>query len=311
VLGCKKRSLYAEAPSGPQSGRTGAVLAFTSSATDPGHESVAVRFDWGDGDTSDWSAWLASGDTVTASHSWSAANTYSVRAQAKNVSGVLSDWSGAFAVTLVNAWTQTFGGTGDDEGFAAAASTDGGYVVAGRTASFGAGSDDVYIVKTDASGNQVWARTFDGGGADHGCAVQPTLDGGFILAGQTAGGGGGYVYLIKTDADGNKVWDRTYGANGGEMARSVQRTSDGGYVVAGATASTGAGSYDVYLLRAGANGDTMWTRTYGGVESDVGYSVQVAADGGFIIAGETDSYGAGGHDVWLIKTDSQGNVEGK
>jgi len=101
-------------------------------------------------------------------------------------------------------------------------------------------------------------------------------------------------------------WWRAYGGSDDAEGISVQQTSDGGYVVAGYT--TALGYYDVYLIKTNASGDALWTRTYGGTGEDKGYSVRQTSDGGYIITGYTGSFGAGGCDVYLIKTDSLGNV---
>ena len=124
------------------------------------------------------------------------------------------------------------------------------------------------------------------------------------MAGSTESFGAGEsdVYLIRTDAQGDTLWTRTYGGSGFDRGFSVQQTSDDGFVVAGVTTSFGAGeSDDVYLIRTDAQGDTLWTRTFGGSGHERGWSVQQTDDGGFVVAGSTDSFGAGDTDVWLIR----------
>lgn len=102
---------------------------------------------------------------------------------------------------------------------------------------------------------------------------------------------------------------KTFGGSDDDGGSSVQQTTDGGYIIAGRTTSYGAGGYDVWLIKTDASGDMVWTRTFGGSEDDHGNSIQQTADGGYIIAGRTSSYGAGRNDVWLIKTDEDGNVD--
>jgi hypothetical protein len=206
-------------------------------------------------------------------------------------------------------WTRTYGGSDADYGYGVQQTSDGGYIIAGETASFGAGSYDIYLVKTDANGDTLWIRTYGGSGSDEARSVQQTADGGYILAGSTTSFGAGRsdVYLLKTDANGNTLWTRAYGGSNYDEAMFVQETTDGGYIIAGSTRSFGAGGWDVYLLKTDANGDTLWTRTYGGSDYDDGWSGQQTADGGYIVAGMTESFGAGG-DVYLVKTDANGDT---
>jgi len=206
-------------------------------------------------------------------------------------------------------WTKTYGGNDDDRGYSLQETHDGGFIIAGWTSSYGSGNSDVYLIRTDENGNTLWTKTYGGSGNEVGYSVQQTTDGGFIIAGYT------YqdvynsdVYLIRTDENGNTLWTKTYGGSGSELGFSVQQTTDGGFIIAGYTDSYGAGNGDVYLIRTDENGNTLWTKTYGGSDYDEGYSVRQTTDGGFIIAGYTDSYGAGNDDVYLIRTDENGNT---
>jgi len=216
---------------------------------------------------------------------------------------------GGGATPPETAWTKTFGGSGNDHGHSVHQTSDGGYVIAGSTGSYGAGSDDVWLIKTDSSGSMAWNKTFGGSGNDYGHSVQETPDGGYVIAGYTDsyGAGSGDVWLIKADSSGNLAWDKTFGGPSEDHGYSVQQTSDGGYIIAGSTDSYGAGNDDVWLIKADSSGSMAWNKTFGGSGDDYGYSVQETSDGGYVIAGATGSYGAGNDDVWLIKADSSGN----
>jgi hypothetical protein len=206
-------------------------------------------------------------------------------------------------------WAKTYGGTSGDYAYSVQQTSDGGYIVVGYTNSFGAGGYDIFLIKTDASGNVQWAKTYGGTGDDRAYSVQQTSDGGYIVAGRTYSfGAGGDIFLIKTDASGNVQWAKTYGGIYWDYAYSVQQTSDGGYIVAGTTWSFGAGSYDIFLIKTDASGNVQWAKTYGGGDYDDASSVQQTSDGGYIVAGYTQSFGAGDYDIFLIKTDANGNI---
>jgi REP element-mobilizing transposase RayT len=207
-------------------------------------------------------------------------------------------------------FAKTYGGTGNDRAYSVQQTSDGGYIVAGRTGSFVAESADIFLLKTDANGNIIWAKTYGGTYWDEAYSVQQTSDGGYIVAGGTRsfGAGNSDVFLLKTDANGNIQWAKTYGRTSDDGASSVQQTSDGGYIVAGGTRSFGAGG-DIFLIKTDANGNIQWAKTYGGTGWDEAYSVQQTSDGGYIVAGFTESFGAGSYDLFLIKTDANGNVQ--
>jgi len=207
-------------------------------------------------------------------------------------------------------WTRTYGGSSDDYAMSVEQTTDGGYVVAGFTYSFGAGSADLYLVKTDGFGDSLWTRVYGGIGFDYALCIQQTDDGGYVVAAGTNSFGAGELdfYLIKTDASGDTLWSRTYGGSDSDVAFSIQQTTDGGYIVAGYSMSFGAGGMDFYLIKTDASGDSLWSRTYGGSGNDWGASVQQTADGGYIVAGRTDSFGAGSNDSYLVKTDAAGDT---
>jgi hypothetical protein len=208
-------------------------------------------------------------------------------------------------------WSRTFGGVENDLARSVRQTSDGGFVVAGSTASFGAGYDDFWIIRTNASGDSLWSRTVGGVGGESAYAVRPVPSGGYIATGATGSFGEGYssIYAVRLNASGDTLWTRTYGGAKADMAYAVENTPDGGFAFVGATASYGAGEYDVYLVKTDPDGNPEWDHYYGGSLSDRGYSVQPTADGGYFIAGSTASYGAGGSDLLAIKTDPVGGQE--
>jgi uncharacterized delta-60 repeat protein len=207
-------------------------------------------------------------------------------------------------------WTRTYGGQGEDIAWSVQQTTDGGYIVAGRTNSFGTGSSDFYFVRTNAQGDTLWTRTCGGNGDDVARSVHQTSDGGYVAAGYTSSFGMGDwdFYVVKTDSLGDTLWTRTYGGSGDDRACSVQETADGGYVVGGTTGSFGAGDWDFYLVKMNSDGDTLWTRTYGRSGREWANSTQQTTDAGYIMAGWTQSSGAGTEDLYLVKTNSQGDT---
>jgi len=251
--------------------------------------------------------------------SWDEA--YSVR-QTLDGGYIVAGWTNSFGaggadILLIKTnasgnvqWAKTYGGTSNDYAYFVQQTSDGGYIVASRTESFGAGLIDFILIKTDASGNVQWAKTYGGTNNEWVHSVQQTSDGGYIVAGHTASFGAGIfdLLLIKTDANGNIQWAKTYGGTGYDYASSVQQTSDGGYIVAGSTYSFGAGDADILFIKTNASGNVQWAKTYGGMGREDASSVQQTSDGGYIVAGSTASFGAGSRDIFLIKTDANGNI---
>ena len=207
-------------------------------------------------------------------------------------------------------WARSFGGTSYDDAFSVIQTTDGGYVVTGSTVNFGAGGWDFLILKLSSTGNLEWARTFGGPNGDFSSlpAIQ-TADNGFMFAGQTEnfGAGGWDFLLIKLSSAGTLEWAKTLGGAGDESVRSISLTADGGFAVAGWTLSFGAGSYDLLMAKLSSAGTLEWARTFGGTDWDDAFSMVRAQDGGYTIAGWTQSFGASGQDILIIRLDTVGN----
>ncbi|UCE36728.1 MAG: fibronectin type III domain-containing protein [Thermoplasmata archaeon] len=208
-------------------------------------------------------------------------------------------------------WTRYYGEGGSEYGMSVKQTSDDGYIITGTTDSFGTGDTDLWLIKTDVIGIEQWNHTFGGLADDWGGSVFQTSDGGYIVSGDTRSyGSGGYdVWLIKTDEFGNEEWNMTYGeAFVDDTGYCVHQTFDGGYVIAASATNLFTGYTDIWLIKTDSNGNEQWRRIFGGAASDWGYSVDQTVDGGFILIGYTASYGAGSIDVWLIKTDTQGNI---
>ncbi|MBI5217955.1 MAG: gliding motility-associated C-terminal domain-containing protein [Bacteroidia bacterium] len=230
----------------------------------------------------------------------------------------LVDANNTFGVIRTDAngnivWTKAYGdscalGCGQ-RSHAVQQTADGGFIICGYTFSFGAGDYDAYLIKTDGSGNIVWTKTYGTTGAEEAYSVRQTTDGGYIFTGYTRISimDPAHIILVKTNSSGDLLWTKSFSGPTGEFAFSVKQTSDNGYIVAGYTYSFGAGDADVYMIRTNSAGDTLWTKVYGGAGSDYGYSVQQTTDGGFIVSGETSSFGTTGINVYFIKTDANGN----
>lgn len=207
-------------------------------------------------------------------------------------------------------WMNTFGGNSDDEGYSVVQSNDGGFAVAGYISSFGAGGKDVYLVKTDSLGNELWTRTFGGAQDDEGYSLLQTADGGFLIAGVSSSftSGSRDVWLVRTNASGMMLWSRNLGGLSSDGAWSVKQTSDGGYIVAGWTFSYGPGAVgNAWLVKTDSSGNLQWHKPFGGGDVDRAYDVCQTVDGGYAATGYTSSSGAGLDDMYLIRTDSAGN----
>jgi PKD repeat protein len=300
--------------------RTGWILGFVVIA-------LAISFPCS---AQEWAKVYGSGDTVG---SWSAMGTtddgYVV------AGGYYGEEDIDFWVLQLNSsgeiiWQKRYGPSGNlNDDFAASIQQtgDGGYIVGGSSWSFGGGHNyDYWVLKLDVIGNIVWQKAFggtNGGEWDQIYSLQQTQDGGYIIAGSS----GSFpqpdpqpqIWLLKLDGGGNIVWQKTYDSYGQDRACSVLQTTNGGYILATGTYSPdGAGGEDLWVLKLDANGNVgpsypdTWQKFYGGSISDGVYvgkiAIQQTLDNGYIVAGETFSFGQGYTDVWVLKLDSDGNV---
>ena len=200
-----------------------------------------------------------------------------------------------------------YGGTYDEDGRWMEQTADSGFVMVGGTTTYSSGQSDIWMIKTDAYGNQQWQKSKGGTEFDFANMVRKTSDGGFIIAGLTTsyGAGGDDGYLVKTDANGNTQWTQTYGDTGLQNFEAVVQTADGGYAAVGVTYTNGTGYYDIYLVKTNSSGVMQWQRNLGGGSYEIGNSIQIAPDGGYIIAGQSYSYDSTSA-YYLLKTNSSG-----
>jgi len=207
-------------------------------------------------------------------------------------------------------WTRVFGGTNQDYGNSVQTCPDGGYVVCGSTSSLGAGGWDIYLIRTDSLGDTLWTRTYGGPENDCGYDVKVTHDRGFVIGGYTNSFGAGRndLYIVRVDSLGDTLWTKTFGGPSDDEGCAIQETPDLGYLVCGTTYSFGAGIGDVYLAKVDSLGDSLWAYTYGGTSNDLGADVTIEPDSCLMICGTTYSFGAGGGDPYLIKTNSKGDT---
>ncbi len=232
------------------------------------------------------------------------------------------------------AWQRCLGGSGDDYAHSIQQTTDGGYIVAGWTLSDDGdvsgyhGGYDFWVVKLNSSGDIVWQKCLGGSGEDEAHSIQQTTDGGYIVAGVTAsndgdvsGNRGDYdFWVVKLNSSGDIVWQKCLGGSNDDAAYSIQQITDGGYVVAGYTESNDGdvsgnhGYSDSWVVKLSSSGNIVWQKCLGGSRCDNAYSIQQTTDGGYIVAGCTESNDGdvsgnhGGYDFWVVKLNSSGNI---
>ncbi|MDF2448447.1 MAG: hypothetical protein K0R26_951 [Bacteroidota bacterium] len=198
----------------------------------------------------------------------------------------------------------------DQEGQDVLPTPDGGYMVVGYTNTSILYDCDLMIFKTDAAGNQLWTKTYGGNKPDFPYHMLATNDGNYFLVGysQSYGGGDLDILLQKFDPNGNQIWLKTYGGWGNDFARDVIATNDGNYIIIGSSNSQSTTGQNANLIKIDPAGNVIWNKTYGGPANDHGCNIKQCSDGGYIMLGQTFSYGVGNGDAWLVKLDANGDT---
>lgn len=207
-------------------------------------------------------------------------------------------------------WSRTFGGDDDELAGSMAITSDGGYIMVGSTKTFGSGRNDLYVVRADDLGNELWAKVFGGEQGDYGASVIETSDGGFLLLGQTKSfeDDNGDIFVIKIDKAGGKIWTKTIGGDEEDYGYAVRETADGDFIIAGETKSFDAKDMDAFVAKLNKGGELLWKKNVGGDDDDSVRSIILTADGGFAMLGYTYSFGKGWCDFYFVKTDADGAV---
>ena len=207
-------------------------------------------------------------------------------------------------------WNNTFSyGYEDNQGLSVDQTTDGGYIITGYGL-FIVPSDhyNLVLIKTFFDGTEEWRQEFgDFTSWEQGYDVQQTQDDGYIITGYTSQYGGSDIWLIKTDKYGEEDWNKTFGIAEGGFGFSVQETKDNGFIITGGVIDSVYYSIDLLLIKTNSFGEEEWNNTFGGKEDDWGYHVNQTNDNGYIVTGSTESFGHGGSDMWVIKTDEDGS----
>jgi len=225
-------------------------------------------------------------------------------------------------------WQKCLGGSDWDYAHSIQQTSDGGYIVAGWTwsndgdVSGNHGGLDVWVVKLSSTGTLQWQKCLGGSGWDGASHAQQTSDGGYIVSMSNDGDVSGYdFWVVKLSSTGSLQWQKCLGGSGWDYARSIQQTSDGGYIVAGHTESNDGdvsgnhGGLDVWVVKLSSTGSLQWQKCFGGSGWDGAHSIQQTSDGGYIVAGHTESNDGdvsgnhGGWDVWVVKLNSTGSLQ--
>lgn len=206
-------------------------------------------------------------------------------------------------------WSKRYGSFSYDDANAVRQLPDGGYLLGGQSTN--GAQLDMYLVRTNPVGDTLWTKKIGTAGTDNIEHLIRNADGTFILGGGTddlSGLGGNDGYLVKVDSGGAVIWSKIYGGNDQDDFHRVEPTLDGGYVASGTSRSSGPAEPNMWIVKTNANGDSLWTRTFGGFNHDHGYSAQQTSDGGYIFAGYSSSFGFAGENAYVVKMDANGDL---
>ena len=208
-------------------------------------------------------------------------------------------------------WQTSCGGPGDDYMIAFDQTLDGGFISAGSTSWVHPGLRGMWVVKLTGGGEVEWQRLIAGDWDIVALAVQQAADGGYVVLGTTGMTGAADTCLVKLDHAGDVEWQNIYEAPGHQRAFSIRSASGGGYVLCGWSDPEASGRHDAWIMRLDTGGEVMWRRTYGGPGHDTCDALVNTLDGGFAAVGNTDSFGDGLADIWVLKLDGSGMVHGR
>ncbi len=219
-------------------------------------------------------------------------------------------WSTPISFTVADIFARTYGGTSSDYGRSGRLTSDGGAIRAGYTSSFGAGSSDFWLIKTNPDDIVSWQKAFGGSGSDYAYSILETPDGGYIVAGSTTSFSAPSTdaWIVKLSSTGQIQWERRYGGPGTDVPNAIIQTTDGGYAVAGYTTPSGSSGKNAWIFKIDSSGSILWQNALAGVSDDVFNSITSTADGGILAAGSTKSAGAGNDDILIVKLEGSGAV---
>jgi hypothetical protein len=204
-------------------------------------------------------------------------------------------------------WTKTYGGIGSDLAREIQPTSDGGFIVVGDYEMVEDGTNGIYLLRLNSSGDTLWTRVHCYGPYSIGRSVMETSEGGFVLGGYSnQPEENGHFYLMKTDSNGDTLWTHRYGGDSYSEAECIRPTDDGGFILVGTIDSITAGGVVGYAVKTDSAGNSEWEQTYYIGNLNTFHSVEQTTDGGYIMLGGGGFWG--NHDIWLVKTDAGGDT---